>query len=230
MKVVLALLIGATLGSLALLLVQPSPVESLLIAQKEIKRIPFRELVPQVTAERQVLPPDASSANLINAIKAAAETTRLYLNDPDGPVPSQRRINEVSRFAEEQLMESLNAMESIHCEVPLNAKGKRSRSGYPDLMVTDTNSGRIAYLDPKLFEAGSEDSTLRTFYFQPRPETSKILHDSHHFLLGFRHDGNTRAWQFDHVHLVDLYDFEIGLKVEFNSSNHDLYQDELLVK
>lgn len=241
MKVVLALIVGALLGTIITWRLQPdttvhsseeevSVVDSLLIAQKEIDRVPFRELVPQVTDRRQVLPLDNSSAHLIESIKTAAEATRLYLNDPNGPAPKQRRINEVSRFAEEQLKESLNAINGIHCEVPLNAAEKRSRSGYPDLMVTDTNSGRIAYLDPKLYEAGSEKSTLRTFYFQPKRETSKILHDAHHLLLGFRHDGNTGAWQIDKFKLVDLFDFQVGLKIEFQGSNRDLYREGLLVE
>lgn len=238
MKVLAALLVGFLLGGLVVWQTKPAPpepdspslIENLLTAQRELSELPFRDLVPQVTDGKQVLPLDNDSVALTEAIKTAAEAARLHLNDPNGPVPKQRRPNEISRFAEDHLKETLNAMPHITCEVPLNAAGKRGRSGYPDLMVTDTRTGRIAYVDPKLYEAGSETSSLRTFYFQPKRETSKILHDAHHFIVGLRHDGNTGAWQFDQWQLIDLYEFKIGLKVEFNSSNRDLYQDKLLAK
>ena len=240
MKVIIALFLGILLGGLlawqtkpTLPLpepISPSLIENMLTAQRELSNLPFRDLVPQVTDGKQVLPLDNDSKGLTEAIKTAAEATRLFLNDPNGPVPKQRRPNEISRFAEDHLQETLNAIPHITCEIPLNATGKRSRSGYPDLMVTDTRTSRIAYVDPKVYEAGSETSSLRTFYFQPKRKTNKILHDAHHFIVGFRHDGNTGAWQFGQWQLIDLYHFEIGLKVEFNSSNRDLYRDELLVK
>jgi len=242
MKLALALIAGAMLGALITWKLRPEPepailteeeevsvVDSLLTAQQEIEQIPFRELIPQVTNDCRVLPLDQSSAHLIECIKAAAEATRVYLNDPNGPAPKQRRPNEISRFAEDHLREALNAMPRIKCEVPLRASGKRGRSGYPDLMVLDTQTDRIAYLDPKLYEQGSETSSFRTFYFQPNRTTTKILHDAHHFIVSFRHDGNTGAWHFDQWQLVDLYDFEIGLKVEFNSSNRDLYREDLII-
>ncbi|MFT5192339.1 MAG: hypothetical protein ACI9DF_005461 [Verrucomicrobiales bacterium] len=239
MKTLLALLVGLVLGGIAVWYIKESPsavapeplspVEKLLESQKEVKSLPFPSLVHQVTG-KQVLAADAEAQLLVQAIHDAAEKTRHFLNDPDGPARTQRRINEVSRFAEEYLMEALNQVAGLHCEFPTNAKGKTQRSGYPDLKVTDTTNGRVAYVDPKLYEAGSESSTLRTFYFQPKRETSKILQNAYHFLVGFRHDGKTGAWHFDTFNLVDLHEFQIGLKVEFQGSNRDLYRDELIVK
>ena len=230
-KTLAAVLLAAALGGLAgWALKSPQPVVArLLQAQKEVKRIPFRELIPQTTQGKQVLPLDRTSQPIIQAVHTAMQSTLAFLNTPDSPARQQRRINEVSRFAENHLLEALNAMPGFRCEIPTDVNGRQRRSGYPDLLLTHLESGRMAYLDPKLFEAGSETSTLRTFYFQPKPETSKLLYDAHHLLIGIRHDGRTGAWHFDHAELINLYDFAIGLKVEFQGSNKDLYRDELRV-
>ncbi len=220
------IVIGVTLSFL--FRSQPSPVEELLVIQESMQGVPFRDLVYEVTGH-QVLPQDADSERLLEAVREAAERTRVFLSAPDSPAREQRRINEVSRFAEEHLLDCLHAVPGLRCEIPADAEGKRRRSGYPDLLVTDEVSGRRVYLDPKLYEAGSETSSLRTFYFQAKRETSKIQYDAHHWLLGFRHDGQTGQWQIEQVALVDLHDFEIGLKVEFQGSNRDLYRPELLL-
>ncbi|MGI9242921.1 MAG: hypothetical protein ACR2RV_19135, partial [Verrucomicrobiales bacterium] len=101
--------------------------------------------------------------------------------------------------------------------------------GYPDLKITHTASGRIAYLDPKLFEAGSENSSFRSFYYEPKTETNKVLEDAHHLLLGIEHDGRDGEWQFTGWHLVDLSELKVRLKPEFQASNRDLYGEEAVL-
>ena len=102
--------------------------------------MPFRELVPQVTDGKRVLPLDEHSQPLIDAILQAAESTVAFLNGPNSPARQQRRINEVSRFAEEHLRSALGAIPDIVCTIPTNAQGKQVRSGYPDLIVTHTEN------------------------------------------------------------------------------------------
>ena len=50
--------------------------------------------------------------------------------------------------------EVLNATPGLQCDFPLTAKGKLQRSGYPDLRITDLESKRVFYLDPKLYVVG----------------------------------------------------------------------------
>ena len=104
-----------------------------------------------------------------------------------------------------------------------------SRQDYPDLRILDKASGRVLYLDPKLFERGSRASSLRTFYFEPKRETNKILNDAHHLIVGFEHDGEAGAWTFLGWELVDLANFRVKLKAEFQAANRDLYKPDAVL-
>lgn len=145
------------------------------------------------------------------------------MNSEDSPVQGLRRINEGSRFFEDGLLEGLDSVEGLKCEIPPTRAGKEQRSGYPDLKITDEASGEIYYLDPKLMEQGSESSTLRTFYFEPKGDTLKINEDAAHLLVGIEHDGVDGSWHFNGWRIVDLSGLKVRLKAEFQASNRDLY-------
>jgi len=53
----------------------------------------------------------------------------------------------------------------LQCDFPLTAEGKLQRSGYPDLRITELESKRVFYLDPKLY-AGSHDSSFPHVLFR----------------------------------------------------------------
>jgi len=197
-----------------------------------LKAVPFSTVVEATTAKK-LLPvaiDDPIATEITAAISAAVEASILTLNQEDSPVRSLRRINEASRYFEDEILRQLNTNESFACELPPNAEGDLQRSGYPDLKITHKASGRVAYLDPKLFETGGKMSTLRSFYFEPKTNTNKILDDAHHLLVGIEHDGNDGAWQFIHWNLVDLSKLTVRLKPEFQASNRDMYQDEAILK
>ncbi|MEO1826951.1 MAG: hypothetical protein ABGZ31_14695, partial [Roseibacillus sp.] len=97
--------------------------------------------------------------------------------------------------------------------------------------IEHVESGTIAYLDPKLYEAKSRTSTLRSFYYKiGSGGSSKITDDAHHLLLGFSHDGTDGEWTFLSWELLDLSALKVRLKAEFHASNRDLYSDELLIE
>ena len=107
---------------------------------------------------------------------------------------------------------------------------------YPDLRITDLESKRVFYLDPKLYAAGSRDSSFRTFYFEPKKSTNKVRDDAVHFVVGFEHapretaSGSPNAtWKFTRWDLVDLSRFTVKLKAEFQGSNRDMYRPEAIV-
>jgi hypothetical protein len=94
----------------------------------------------------------------------------------------------------------------------------------------DRKSGRVIYLDPKLFEQGNRNSSLRTFYYEAKRDTNKILDDAHHLVVGFEHDGRQEGiLKFSGWELVDLAHFRVKLKAEFQASNRDLYRPEAIV-
>ena len=175
---------------------------------------------------KQVLPltNDPVHLRITAAISHALKLTLTELNQPDSPVKRLRRINEASRFFEDSIHKHLNEIPGWTCDVPPNRSGVHQRSGYPDLRIIDDESKLVFYLDPKLVEQGSAESTFRTFYFEPKNETLKITGDAVHLLAGIEHDGKEGSWTFTGWRLVDLSQLRVRLKAEFQASNAELYQ------
>lgn len=207
-------------------------VETVLNGGGTYKDVEFSSLIETSTGTHvlPMNPPDPVDQEILEGIHAALRTILKRFNQPDSATHAESRINEVSAYFEEALMSELDRAPEFMCGYPRTAEGKLQRSGYPDLMVRHLESGRVIYLDPKLVEEGSLNSSLRTFYFTPRTETNKVLHDAHHLLVGIEHDGNTGKWKYLRWHLVDLAGFKVTLKAEFQASNRDLYVPELILE
>jgi hypothetical protein len=207
-------------------------VSALMQSEHELSGVPFAEIVKAATG-RQVIavnPTNSIDRELLAKIGQALDEVLAKLNATNSPAQSKRRINEVSALFEMALKASLNSIEGFECDFPKLASGAQQRSGYPDLRLVDKKSGRIVYLDPKLFERGSRGSSFRTFYYEPKRETNKILDDAHHLIVGFEHDGKQNgAWHFLSWELVDLSRLRVRLKVEFQGSNRDLYREAATV-
>ncbi len=186
--------------------------------------------IAEACSGKKVLPLTDNPAHLrvTAAIHQALKLTLAELNLPTSPLRQLRRINEASRFFEDGIHAHLNEIPGIQCEVPPTRDGEHQRSGYPDLRLTDVDSKLIFYLDPKLVEQGSAESTFRTFYFEPKTETLKINDDAVHLLVGIEHDGKEREWTFTGWRLVDLSSLRVRLKAEFQASNADVYQKSTL--
>lgn len=201
-------------------------VHRLLEEDLEHRQFPFAAVV-EASSGKHIIPLDDREAH--RTVKAAIETaldkSLKTLSADDSPVRQLRRINEASRFFEDALHASLNATPGLRCEVPPNQRGEAQRSGYPDLKITHLASGTVFYLDPKLVEQGSWDSTFRTFYYEPKAETLKINDDAVHLLCGIEHDGHDGEWKFIGWKLVDLSKLQVRLKAEFQASNADVYRD-----
>jgi hypothetical protein len=152
------------------------------------------------------------------------------MNAPDSAVQKVGRINEVSSHVEDLLRELLNATAGLNCDFPRTAENKVQRSGYPDLRIVDLASKRVFYLDPKLYATGSRDSSFRTFYFEPKVATNKVRDDAVHLVVGFEHEARKDGrWNFSRWDLVDLAQFKVKLKAEFQGSNADIYRAEAIV-
>lgn len=184
-------------------------------------------LVAEAVSGKKVIPAKGrkSAGRVIASVMQVMDKLLVELNADDSPVKGLRRINEGSRFFEDGLMEQLNALDGILCEIPQTREGSSQRSGYPDLKITDEETGDVYYLDPKLMERGSSNSSLRTFYFEPKDRTLKILDDATHLLIGIEHDGNDGDWEFLGYRLVDLSKLKVRLKAEFQASNRDMYTE-----
>jgi len=210
----------------------------LLDENQQLRGVPFSELIFDTTG-RKVLSFEAKNTvdqRVAKAISAACDETMKRLNATDSAIQNIDRINEVSSHFEDTLRELLSGSPGLKCDFPLTAEGKIQRSGYPDLRITDLESKRVFYLDPKLYAAGSRDSSFRTFYFEPKKSTNKVREDAVHFVVGFEHapretaSGSPKAtWNFTRWDLVDLSRFRVKLKAEFQGSNRDMYRPEAIV-
>ena len=220
----------------------------LLDEDQQLRGVPFSELIFDATG-RKVRPCAANNAvdqRVAKAISAACDETMKLLNAPDSAIQNVGRINEVSSYFEDTLRELLNTTPRLQCDFPVTVEGKLQRSGYPDLRIIDLESKRVFYLDPKLYAAGSRDSSFRTFYFEPKKSTNKVRDDAVHFVVGFEHqppprfgsaiapretgsDSRHPMWKFTRWDLVDLSRFRVKLKAEFQGSNRDIYRPEAIV-
>jgi hypothetical protein len=198
-------------------------------AQEEV---PFRDVVRIATGHKilPIHPAGEPDQAILEVVTSAIAESVARLNRPDSPVRVETRINEVSVHFERALLEIIDRHPDFTCARPATSSGATQSSGYPDLLIRHLPSGRVAYLDPKLIQAGSLVSSLRTFYYTPRLTTNKVLHDAHHLLAGIEHDGHLGAWTFTGWKLVDLYDFRVRLKAEYQASNRDLYREELILR
>ncbi len=203
-------------------------IKGLLDEGEQFENVRFADVV-EATAGVSVLPVDPAAEpdrGMLQAIQEVALEMLEAFADPAHPLHQVGRINETSRHVEDYLLEHLGRSEDLECTVPVNASGRIQHSGYPDLRLEHLPTGRVFYIDPKVYRQGSERSTFRTFYFEPKRETNKILDDASHLILGVSHIGKVDGrWRFENWVLVDLAEFRVRLKAEFQASNRDMYRD-----
>lgn len=205
----------------------------LLDEDRQMRGIRFAEVILD-TAGKHVLPVDRKDEidqRVIKQISAACDETINRFNTADSAIQNVARINEVSSHFEDSLRRLLNAAPGLNCDFPRTAEGRVQRAGYPDLRIVDVVSKRVYYLDPKLYVAGSRDSSFRAFYFEPKVATNKVRDDAVHLVVGFEHEPREKngAWRFTRWDLVDLAQFKVKLKAEFQGSNRDMYRLEAIV-
>ncbi len=213
-----------------------SPVDALipwlLQEDHELRRIPFSEVIFDATGKK-VLPIDQKNETdqrVIKWISGVLDEVVRRMNAPDSVIQGIPRINEVSSHFEDMMRELLNAIPGLSCDIPRTATNHLQRSGYPDLRLVDQETKHVFYLDPKLYAVGSRQSSFRTFYFEPKIATNKIRNDAVHLIVGFEHEKReNNRWHFTRWDLVDLAQFKVRLKAEFQGSNRDLYRPEAIV-
>ncbi len=216
--------------------VAQTPVDTLipwvLAEDAQLRGVPFAEVITDTTGKRVIAvdPQNATDKRVIAQITGALNETLRRMNQPESVIQKVTRINEVSSHFEDVLRELLDTAAGLSCNFPHTADGHVQRSGYPDLRIVDQESKRVYYLDPKLYAAGSRESSFRTFYFEPKKATNKVLDDAVHFVVGFEHLPRTEGhWKFTRWDLVDLSHFRVKLKAEFQGANRDLYRPEAIV-
>ncbi len=79
------------------------------------------------------------------------------------------------------------------------------------------------------FPKNSEGKVQRSGY--PEIATNKVRDDAVHFIVGFEHEAREQAhaWKFTRWDVVDLSNFKVKLKAEFQGSNREMYRPEAIV-
>ena len=204
----------------------------LLQEDAQLRGIPFGDVIFDATGKKVIAvdPLSETDRRVIKQISAALDEVVRRLNEPGSAIQGIPRINEVSSHFEDLMRDLLNSAPGLRCDFPRTADGWVQRSGYPDLRLIDQETKRVFYLDPKLYAAGSRESSFRTFYFEPKTSTNKVLDDAVHFVAGFEHaPAKEGHWKFTRWDLVDLAHFQVKLKAEFQGSNRDMYRPEAIV-
>lgn len=204
----------------------------LLDENDSLKGIRFADVIA-ATSGKKVIAIDAKDKDdqrVLAQIGTALDAVLAAMNAPDSKTRGVKRVNEMSAKFEDAILAQLKALPGLECTIPPTAAGVRQRSGYPDLRLADKATGRIFYLDPKLFALGSKTSALRTFYFEPKRETNKVNDDARHLIIGIEHDRDAAGVvRFTRWELIDLAGLRVRLKAEFQGSNADMYRPESVV-
>jgi len=213
-----------------------APVDALipwlLQEDHELREIPFSEVVLAATGKRVLALDRKTQADqqIVQRVGDVLNEVMSRMNAADSPIHNVGRINEVSSHFEDLLRDLLNRVPGFRCDFPHTAEDRVQRSGYPDLRLVEIATNRVFYLDPKLYAAGSRESSFRTFYFEPKITTNKVRDDAVHLLVGFEHAPRSNGrWTFTRWDLVDLSHFKVRLKAEFQGSNRDIYKPEAIL-
>ncbi|MEY2519887.1 MAG: hypothetical protein QOF24_1646 [Verrucomicrobiota bacterium] len=204
----------------------------LLREDHDLRAIPFSDVIFAATGKRVLAidPKNETDQRVIKQISRVLDEVLKRANAAESAVAAIPRINEASSHFEDLMRELLNSVPGLTCEIPPTAENRTQRSGYPDLKLVDEKTKRVFYLDPKVYGAGSRDSSFRTFYFEPKVTTNKVRDDAVHLLVGFEHEAKKDGrWNFTRWDLVDLARFKVRLKAEFQGSNRDIYRPDAVV-
>jgi gas vesicle protein len=123
--------------------------------------------------------------------------------------PDKKRINECGNF-----MENIVDKADPRIIKPTNLQGCKKATGYPD-----REKENEAYVEIKILAEGSENSTYRSFYVSTFDKVTKSIP---HILMAFTH--NKKGLTNDAPKIIDLYDLEVAIKVEYNASNNTIYR------
>jgi hypothetical protein len=199
-----------------------APLKSVLAElSKANGSIPFKEVI-QATTHCRVLDFETNNPAHVELkrklLQAAQVAARLAITNGLAAARPNEAGNHIEPFVRSALREA-----GLEARVPINTSGDAQVTGYPDIEIVGPTP---CYLELKTFNAATENTTQRSFYYSPSTHP-KVTRDALHFLLAYElekriQDGKT---VFIPVHwkLLTLEDLQVELKFEFNQSNRGLY-------
>jgi len=166
----------------------------------------FRDIVKHKTGHNII----KATPELLEECKTIANKAYdVFVDTHENNVFPCKRPNEAGNYME-TMFDKLGDNRIIK---PINSFGIMKATGYPDRELIDT-----AYLEIKLIEEGSEQSTFRSFFIST---LDKITKSQPHILIAFTHKNMIISKEKPKI--VDLYDIKLKVKVEYNTCNKTLY-------
>lgn len=190
-------------------------IKTLKEENEELKKCPkhgdkklFRDIVEENTEYKMV----HANTEQIEDAKMRAIAARDYQIDENGNIFKNKAG--VERERPNEMGNDMEYVLKISSKSTLSGLGQAT--GYPDL----ENSSSKYYLECKVASPKSMETTMRSFYLST---LTKIKKTQPHILVCFKHrDG--KLSKKDEPIVIDLYNLELKLKQEWNTSNKELYK------
>ncbi|HMS39343.1 MAG TPA: hypothetical protein PKE69_03900 [Pyrinomonadaceae bacterium] len=189
-----------------------------------LKHIPLK-LVLESISGKKVIPFDKDNPQHKKLLEKLMEATKLAcqnINNAGGILSA--RVNEVGNKVELPIKEALRQVGFNDADVPINKKGVKQSSGYPDIGFSfdDLN----VYIECKTYNINNIATTQRSFYLSPT-EGFKVTKDAIHLVISLEIEQKSAgiftatAWK-----IVQIEKIDVDVKREFNSDNKRLYAEE----
>ena len=173
---------------------------------------PFHKVIFDICA-KQVIPVDMKDDKDIDLIKMLCNSSLDALHNIQEKPIMAKRPNEVGNKIEPYIQNAINSYDKYHASKPLNKS-----AGYPDLIVKDN-----AYIECKTYNREKINVRLRTFYFSPS-EDFKVKYDARHIVVSMEMEEiSTGKYIANAFKIIDIYNLQCNLKLEWNSDNKNLY-------
>jgi hypothetical protein len=189
--------------------------------------IPFAQVVEAATG-LPVHPVDDSDTEVVTRLDAVF---RFIL---EGYETTEAGFEISVRMIEDQISDAINCRAvttPLVCDKPRNVSGKYQASGYPDLALTCTTTGRVYYLSMSTCTRRALDSSLRTLYYSPSALTGKATSPARHCMVVFlRETADPGTEILTGFRFVDLAKIKLNFKAEFNAGNRVLVQSESILR
>jgi hypothetical protein len=188
---------------------------------KPARRIPFKDVI-YATTQYRVLDFNTNNSTHVELESRLLKAAALAGEQAAKKGIAAARPNEAGNHLEPFVRNALREA-GLEAHIPQNSNGDAQAAGYPDIAITGSTP---CYLELKTYNAHTENTTQRSFYYSPSPHP-KITRDALHFLLAYELRKETRDTQTVYIpihwKLLTLENLQVDLKSEFNQSNRGLY-------
>jgi len=175
----------------------------------------FRDVIEKSTGQK-IIQVDGEYLKIVSKIKSLLNS-KLKEISKHVNTNYKGRSNELGNFIEGVLSDYLKKIKGFNT---------RRTTGYPDIeLIADK---KPLYIECKIYQRKSTDSSLRAFYFKVSEKTS-VEHTCPHILIGFEVESlggeNKSPFIVKEFKIVDLFDLKVNLKPEFNANNIMIYEN-----